>query len=119
MSAAAHADAVVHTALLAAQTCTPAHLSDWRNLLAVIGDFLSLSLFSLGGGNTLLSEYHLLAVDKYCWLTSRQFADIYAIAEVGGRAALGSQKQCVHRCRGQYQAIASGPAISTKGIRRT
>lgn len=64
-----------------AQACTPVNLGDWRNLLAVIWDFLSLSLFSLGGGNTLLSEYHHLAVDQYCWLSSRQFADIYAIAE--------------------------------------
>jgi len=61
--------------------CQPVALSDWHNLLAVIWDFLSLSLFSLGGGNTLLSEYHSLAVEKYCWLSSRQFADLYAIAE--------------------------------------
>ena len=61
--------------------CEPVRISDWRNLLAVIWDFLSLSLFSLGGGNTLLSEYHYLAVSKYCWITSNQFADIYALAE--------------------------------------
>ena len=42
------------TSLLAA-VCQPAHLGDWRNLIAVIWDFLSLSLFSLGGGNTLLA----------------------------------------------------------------
>jgi len=61
--------------------CYPAHLSDLGNLVAVIGDFLSLSLFSLGGGNTLLAEYHHLSVDKYCWLTNSQFADLYALAE--------------------------------------
>ena len=61
--------------------CQAVALSDWRNLLAVIWDFLSLSLFSLGGGNTLLNEYHHMAVEQYCWLSSRQFADIYAIAE--------------------------------------
>ena len=61
--------------------CHPADLSDWRQLLAVIWDFLSLSLFSLGGGNTLLAEYHHLSVGQYCWLTDSQFADIYAIAE--------------------------------------
>jgi chromate transporter len=70
---------VISTA--AGQFCQADPLGDWRNLLAVIWDFLSLSLFSLGGGNTLLSEYHHLAVDKYCWLTSRQFADLYALAE--------------------------------------
>jgi chromate transporter len=68
--------------LLAAHpACEPVQLSDWRNLLAVIWDFLSLSLFSLGGGNTLLEEYRHMAVDKYCWITSNQFADIYAFAE--------------------------------------
>lgn len=61
--------------------CQAVSLSDWRNLLAVIWDFLRLSLFSLGGGNTLLNEYHHMAVEQYCWLSSRQFADIYAIAE--------------------------------------
>lgn len=71
-------------ASLSAETtvvCHAASLGDWRNLLAVIWDFLSLSLFSLGGGNTLLSEYHYLSVSKYCWLSSSQFADIYALAE--------------------------------------
>jgi chromate transporter len=61
--------------------CHPIPLSDLGNLVAVIGDFLSLSLFSLGGGNTLLAEYHHLSVDKYCWLSNSQFADLYALAE--------------------------------------
>ena len=64
-----------------ATTCQATSLGDWRNLLSVIWDFLSLSLFSLGGGNTLLSEYHYLSVTKYCWLSSSQFADLYALAE--------------------------------------
>ncbi|MEA5401061.1 chromate transporter [Synechococcus sp. BA-124 BA4] len=59
----------------------PLSLGDWSQLLEVIGTFLSLSLFSLGGGNTLLAEYHHLSVDQYCWLTSAQFADLYALAE--------------------------------------
>jgi len=68
-------------ALWVAAACTPASLSDLSRLLQVIGQFLSLSLFSLGGGNTLLAEYHHLAVDQYCWLSARQFADLYALAE--------------------------------------
>jgi len=42
----------------ASTACQAVQLGDWRQLLAVIWDFLSLSLFSLGGGNTLLNEYH-------------------------------------------------------------
>jgi chromate transporter len=72
---------MIATPWLAATTCTPAPMSDLGHLLQVMGEFLSLSLFSLGGGNTLLAEYHHLAVDQYCWLTSRQFADLYALAE--------------------------------------
>jgi len=67
--------------LLLAAVCRPVHLGDLGNLARVIWQFLSLSLFSLGGGNTLLAEYHHLSVDKFCWLTNSQFADLYALAE--------------------------------------
>ena len=98
--------AVPHALLAVAQAkaCTPVHLGDWRNLLAVIWDFLSLSLFSLGGGNTLLNEYHHMAVDQYCWLSSRQFAEIYAIAE----AAPGPSSMIVGLL-GMGAAVPEGP----------
>jgi chromate transporter len=63
------------------EACTQLPQGDWSQLLVVISTFLSLSLFSLGGGNTLLAEYHHLSVDQYCWLTPSQFADLYALAE--------------------------------------
>lgn len=70
------------TPLLLAAACTaPTRLTDLGNLLRVLWEFLSLSLFSLGGGNTLLAEYHHLAVNQFCWLTDAQFADLYALAE--------------------------------------
>jgi len=64
-----------------AAACRPETLPDLSRLLQVTMQFMGLSLFSLGGGNTLLAEYHHLAVDQYCWLTARQFADLYALAE--------------------------------------
>jgi chromate transporter len=67
--------------LAAAVACEPARLSDLGTLAQVLWQFLSLSLFSLGGGNTLLAEYHHLAVTQFCWLTNTQFADLYALAE--------------------------------------
>ncbi|MFM7436676.1 MAG: chromate transporter [Vulcanococcus sp.] len=88
----------------AAHLCQSEPLGDWRHLLAVIWDFLSLSLFSLGGGNTLLNEYHHLAVTKYCWLSSRQFADIYALAE----AAPGPSSMIVGLL-GMGAAVDEGP----------
>ncbi len=64
-----------------ASACAPMRPGDLGHLVQLIGTFLGLSLFSLGGGNTLLSEYHHLSVEQYCWLSSSQFADIYALAE--------------------------------------
>jgi len=61
--------------------CAPMRLNDLGHLLQVMGTFLGLSLFSLGGGNTLLSEYHHISVEQFCWLTPSQFADLYALAE--------------------------------------
>ena len=50
--------------------------SAWDTWLKVVWTFLRLSLFSLGGGNTLLAEYHHLSVERFGWITSSQFADI-------------------------------------------
>ena len=105
MSAAVAVAAPTTTAL-----CQAAQLSDWRSLLSVIWDFLSLSLFSLGGGNTLLNEYHSMAVDQYCWLSSRQFADIYAIAE----AAPGPSSMIVGLL-GMGAAVKEGPLWGVLG----
>ncbi len=64
-----------------ASACVPMRLGDIGHLLQVLATFLGLSLFSLGGGNTLLTEYHHLSVTQYCWLSPSQFADVYALAE--------------------------------------
>jgi chromate transporter len=67
--------------LAAVSSCEPLRLTDLGQLLKVMTTFLGLSLFSIGGGNTLLTEYHHLSVDQFCWLTSSQFNDLYALAE--------------------------------------
>lgn len=43
--------------------------------------FGSLSLVSLGGGNTVLPAMHREAVGAQHWLTDRQFADLFALAQ--------------------------------------
>jgi chromate transporter len=43
--------------------------------------FSGLSLMSIGGGNVVLPEMHLHAVQQDHWLTNAQFADIFAISQ--------------------------------------
>lgn len=52
-----------------------------KTLLSLLGLFGSLSLMSIGGGNTVLPEMHLRAVNGYHWLTDGQFADIFSISQ--------------------------------------
>lgn len=50
-------------------------------LFHIIVLFSSLSLLSIGGGNTVLPEMHHKAVQNYQWMTDKQFADIFAISQ--------------------------------------
>jgi chromate transporter len=52
-----------------------------KTLLQIILLFSSLSLLSIGGGNTVLPEMHRKSVDNYHWLTDSQFADVFAISQ--------------------------------------
>jgi chromate transporter len=53
----------------------------WQTLARIAAVFASLSLVSIGGGNTVLPEIHRAAVQDNHWMTDRQFADIYALSE--------------------------------------
>lgn len=44
-------------------------------------DFASLSLLAVGGANSLLPEIHRNVVEVHGWMTSTQFAELYAIAQ--------------------------------------
>jgi chromate transporter len=52
-----------------------------KTYLSLISLFGSLSMLSIGGGNTVLPEMHLRAVSGYHWLTNGQFADIFSISQ--------------------------------------
>lgn len=58
---------------------------EWRRLLALAAVFAPLSLFSIGGGASLVAEIEHQAVAVHGWTTPRQFADLFAIS----RAAPG------------------------------
>ena len=51
-------------------------------LLSLAGYFSLLSLFAVGGANAAIPEMHRVAVDVMHWMSDRQFADMFAIAQV-------------------------------------
>jgi chromate transporter len=51
-------------------------------LLTLAGYFALLSLFAIGGANAALPEMHRLAVEVMHWMSERQFADMFAIAQM-------------------------------------
>ena len=51
-------------------------------LVALAGYFALLSLFAVGGANAAIPEMHRVAVDAMHWMNERQFADMFAIAQI-------------------------------------
>lgn len=51
------------------------------SLVRILLLFSSLSLLSIGGGNSVIPEMHHKAVDSYHWMKDKQFADIFAISQ--------------------------------------
>ncbi|HEX5213682.1 MAG TPA: chromate transporter [Pseudolabrys sp.] len=51
-------------------------------LTSLAGYFALLSLFAVGGANAAIPEMHRVAVNVMQWMNDRQFADMYAIAQL-------------------------------------
>jgi chromate transporter len=51
-------------------------------LITLAGFFGVLSLFAVGGGNSAVPEMHRFVVDVQHWLSDRQFADSFALAQL-------------------------------------
>ena len=49
---------------------------------ALAGYFALLSLFAIGGANSIIPEIHRVSVDAMHWMNDRQFADMFAISRV-------------------------------------
>jgi chromate transporter len=56
--------------------------NDGATLLTLAIHFAILSLFAMGGANAAVPEMHRLAVDVMHWMSDRQFADMFALAQV-------------------------------------
>jgi chromate transporter len=52
------------------------------DLFTLAGYFALMSLFAIGGANGAIPEMHRLVVDTRGWMTDRQFADMFALAQV-------------------------------------
>jgi len=53
-------------------------MKTWLQIVLLFG---SLSLLSIGGGNSVLPEMHRQSVNDYHWLTDDQFAGVFAISQ--------------------------------------
>ena len=51
-------------------------------LFEIAWRFGSLSLLAIGGNNAMLPEFHRVVVDVEHWMTSAQFADLFALAQL-------------------------------------
>jgi chromate transporter len=51
-------------------------------ILTLAWTFGLMSLFAVGGANSAIPEMHRVAVDVQHWLSDRQFADVFAIAQM-------------------------------------
>ena len=51
-------------------------------ILTLAMTFGVMSLFAVGGANSAIPEMHRVAVDVHHWLTDKQFADVFAIAQL-------------------------------------
>jgi chromate transporter len=69
--------------------------------------FCSLSLLSIGGGNSVIPEMHRKSVSNYGWLTDQQFADVFAISQ----AAPGPSVLIVTMIGYQAGEKAGGPVV--------
>jgi len=51
-------------------------------LVTIAGYFAMLSLFAVGGANAAIPDMQRIAVDVMHWMTAKQFADSFAIAQM-------------------------------------
>lgn len=55
---------------------------DDNPLFQLFWTFALISLFAIGGANAAIPELHRIAVDVRHWMTDKQFADAFAIAQL-------------------------------------
>jgi chromate transporter len=80
-------------------------------LLPLFGHFALLSLFAVGGANAAIPEMHRIAVEVMGWMSDRQFADNFAIAQLSP-----GPNVIVVTLIGYHVAGLAGAALATIGM---
>jgi len=80
-------------------------------LLPLFGYFAVLSLFAVGGANAAIPEIHRIAVDVMHWMSNREFAAMFAIAQVSP-----GPNVILITLIGYHVAGLAGAAVATAGI---
>jgi chromate transporter len=80
-------------------------------VLALLSHFLLLSLIAFGGATAVVPEMHRFAVDVQGWMTSAEFADLFALAQ----AAPGPNMMVVTLI-GLRTAGVSGAVVATTAM---
>ncbi|SNS60116.1 chromate transporter [Noviherbaspirillum humi] len=62
-------------------SAAPSLILHWTDWLALFGQYMILSLLSVGGGITTVSEMHRYLVDQHGWLSDAQFNASIALAQ--------------------------------------
>ena len=73
--------------------------SDGNPIFGLVATFGLMSLFAVGGANAAIPEMHRIAVDVHHWLTDKQFADVFAIAQLSPGRARGRHRSAVGPAR--------------------
>lgn len=80
-------------------------------LLPLFGYFAALSLFAVGGANAALPEIHRIAVEVMHWMDNREFAAMFAIAQVSP-----GPNVILVTLIGYHVAGLAGAAVATAGM---
>ncbi len=80
-------------------------------LSTLFGYFALLSLFAVGGANAAIPEMHRVAVEVMHWMNDRQFADMFAIAQLSP-----GPNVIIVTLIGYHVAGLAGAAVATVGM---
>ena len=80
-------------------------------LSTLFGYFALLSLFAVGGANAAIPEMHRIAVEVMHWMNDRQFADMFAIAQLSP-----GPNVIIVTLIGYHVAGLAGAAVATVGM---